>query len=67
MTVWLVKFVPTTFMVRPLEPAVIVCGETWLMLGISCSTVGVPHPEKEKQSEIPMVAARALNIFKTHL
>lgn len=37
MTLSLVKFVPETLMVRFFEPAAIVWGTTWLILGTVCT------------------------------
>jgi hypothetical protein len=55
-------------MVTELEPAAIVCGRTWLMLGApNGSTTFVPQPTNEKHAVIPRVATIAFNLFKTHL
>ena len=45
-TAFVVKFVPTTFIVTVLEPAAMVCGRTVLMLGpASVATSVVPQPK----------------------
>ena len=68
MTALLVKLVTTTFMVMALDPAVIFCGRTALMLGApSGSTTVLPQPRKKRPDEIPMLAMIAFDIFKTHL
>jgi hypothetical protein len=68
MTPFDVKFVPTTFMVTALEPALIVCGRTALMLGApSGSTNAPPHPKKKRQAVIPILAPIAFKMLKTLL
>jgi hypothetical protein len=41
MAAWVGKFVPVTLIVMVWEPAEMVCGETWLILGVSATGVGV--------------------------
>jgi hypothetical protein len=68
MTALVVKLVPTTFMVTALDPAVMVCGRTALMLGAPRgSTTVLPQPRKKRPAEIPTLAMTAFDIFKTHL
>jgi hypothetical protein len=55
-------------MVTALEPALIVCGRTALMLGApSGSTNAPPHPKKKRQAVIPILAPIAFKMLKTLL
>jgi hypothetical protein len=51
MTLSLVKFVPETLMVKLFEPAAMVWGITWLMLGVFCTwTMPAPQPRQKWRS-----------------
>lgn len=66
MTAVFVKFVPTTFIVWVLEPAVSVRGRTWVIFGVASGIARSPQPTTEKQNPITILVPIALKIPKTH-
>lgn len=68
MTVFGLKFAPTTFMVTVLEPAAIVWGWIALMLGaLIASTTVPPQPTSERQKASATPRRIAINVLKINL
>jgi hypothetical protein len=63
MTAALVKFVPVTLRVWVWEPAGIVCGVTWLMLGAAGPVMPEPQPRQKMMRVMLTLAAIVLITF----